>query len=188
MDGTEKYARRYTQLLDNYIIEVRERFQDVAAYCQSPIESALLAELQFMGSGYGDGGGCLLFTPVSELKDFSYIFGGLPDMSLAAMPQAKWGNYRIDIAIFGQGPARNGQLCMAVECDGHDFHEKTKSQAARDKARDRALTAGGWHVFHFTGSEIYADAEKCAIELTTFASLWMEKQIDIHLDALRKAK
>ena len=44
---------------------------------------------------------------------------------------------------------------MAIECDGHDFHEKTKEQAQRDKEKDRILQANGWLIARFTGSEIY---------------------------------
>lgn len=53
---------------------------------------------------------------------------------------------------------------VAVECDGHEFHEKTKEQAARDKARDRELSAHGITVLRFTGSEIWKDAASCARE------------------------
>ena len=31
---------------------------------------------------------------------------------------------------------------MIVECDGHDFHERTKEQASRDKERDRLPAVG----------------------------------------------
>ncbi len=59
---------------------------------------------------------------------------------------------------------------VLVECDGHDFHEKTKEQARRDKQRDRKLSAAGYQVLRFTGSEIHADAEKCAQEIRSFLS------------------
>lgn len=49
---------------------------------------------------------------------------------------------------------------MAIECDGHDFHEKTKHQAARDKKRDREIIATGLSVTRFAGSEIWADPIK----------------------------
>jgi very-short-patch-repair endonuclease len=54
---------------------------------------------------------------------------------------------------------------IVVECDGHDFHERTKEQAARDRSRDRRLQAAGHHVLRFTGSEIYRDPMKCAEEV-----------------------
>lgn len=69
------------------------------------------------------------------------------------------GNYRLDFAVDPDGSK------IAIECDGHEFHERTKEQAARDKSRDRALQAAGWRVLRFTGSEIFADPGKCASEV-----------------------
>lgn len=51
---------------------------------------------------------------------------------------------------------------VIVECDGHDFHERTKEQAARDRKRDRAAQAAGYTIFRFTGSEIYRDPMACS--------------------------
>lgn len=76
--------------------------------------------------------------------------------------------YRIDAVLWlydtpqslGAVPIRQ----LAVELDGHDFHEKTKAQAARDKRRDRDLQAKGYRVIRFAGSEIYRDAVACAEE------------------------
>ena len=46
---------------------------------------------------------------------------------------------------------------LIVECDGHDFHERTKEQAAKDKARDRQAQLAGYTVFRYTGSELWRD-------------------------------
>lgn len=46
---------------------------------------------------------------------------------------------------------------LAVEVDGHDFHERTKEQARRDRVRDRSLTASGYVVLRFTASEVWHD-------------------------------
>jgi hypothetical protein len=62
------------------------------------------------------------------------------------------------------------QYSLAIEVDGHDFHEKTKEQAARDKARDRKLTAHGYHIIRFTGSEVYADPIACWAEVMHIAN------------------
>jgi len=54
---------------------------------------------------------------------------------------------------------------LAVECDGHEFHERTKQQAAYDRARDRELLIKRALVtVRFTGSEIHRDANQCARE------------------------
>lgn len=55
-------------------------------------------------------------------------------------------------------------LKWAIECDGHDFHEKTKEQAKRDKQRERAIIGAGYTVIRFTGSEIHEDPYKCVQE------------------------
>ena len=53
-------------------------------------------------------------------------------------------------------------LKVGVECDGHDFHEKTKEQVARDNERDYNLKMAGWDILHFSGSQIYKEPFKCA--------------------------
>lgn len=62
-----------------------------------------------------------------------------------------------------------------VECDGHDFHERTKEQAARDRSRDRRLQEAGYRVFRFTGAELYRDPLGCAREIFDWAvARWNE--------------
>ncbi len=78
------------------------------------------------------------------------------------------GNFRLDFALEISGKK------VAIECDGHEFHERTKEQATRDKARDRALTAEGWRILRFTGSEIWKAPELCAAEVARMA----EKLLD----------
>ena len=51
---------------------------------------------------------------------------------------------------------------VVVECDGHQFHERTKEQATRDRARDRKMTMDGYKVLRFTGSEIYRSPSEAA--------------------------
>lgn len=69
--------------------------------------------------------------------------------------------YRVDFLALSGGPT--GEILgFVVECDGHEFHEKTKEQAERDKSRDRALLALGLPVMRFTGSEIWKSPFSCA--------------------------
>jgi len=80
--------------------------------------------------------------------------------------------YRVDFLIFIGDYDHDKDNCkkIAIECDGHDFHEKTKEQAAYDKQRDRDLMAAGCYVIHFTGSEIWNDPFKCARETINMMS------------------
>ena len=54
---------------------------------------------------------------------------------------------------------------IIVECDGHDFHERTKEQAMRDRARDRSTQSAGYHMMRFTGAELFRDPIKCVREI-----------------------
>lgn len=58
---------------------------------------------------------------------------------------------------------------LVVECDGHDYHERTKEQAAKDRSRDRNLQMSGYTVFRFTGYEIYRAPLKCAKQVFKWA-------------------
>jgi very-short-patch-repair endonuclease len=90
--------------------------------------------------------------------------GGVDPFHLLIQPQARVGAYSADFlltfTVAGLPPAS-----VVVELDGHDFHEKTKTQAAHDKKRDRFFAAQGLTVLRFTGSEVYRDAERCAAEV-----------------------
>ena len=57
---------------------------------------------------------------------------------------------------------------LVVECDGHDFHDRTKEQAQRDRERDRAMNSMGYRVCRFTGSEIWRDPWKCVEQIHAF--------------------
>lgn len=75
------------------------------------------------------------------------------------------GKYRVDFLFGTKLENREALALYAVECDGHQFHEKTKEQAIRDKSRDRALLALGIKTVRFTGAEIWSDPMRCVDEL-----------------------
>ena len=70
--------------------------------------------------------------------------------------------YRLDIMLSGEIAGFHVEL--GIECDGHNYHERTAEQAQHDKSRDRALVALGWTILRFTGSEINRFPRRCAIE------------------------
>ncbi len=53
---------------------------------------------------------------------------------------------------------------VAVETDGHDFHERTKEQAKHDRRKDRFVQAAGLKILRFTGSEVNENPIRCAKE------------------------
>jgi very-short-patch-repair endonuclease len=75
---------------------------------------------------------------------------------LTIWAQAPLLRYRVDFLLRW----RVGDDCSclyAVECDGHDFHSRTRAQVERDKARDNALLALDIPTFRYAGSSIYRD-------------------------------
>lgn len=64
------------------------------------------------------------------------------------------GKFRVDFMVGCADP----RIKIAIECDGHEFHERTPEQAERDKSRDRDFAASGWTVLRFTGREIHRDS------------------------------
>ena len=53
---------------------------------------------------------------------------------------------------------------IAVELDGHDFHERTREQVAWRNQRDRDLQSDGWIVLHYSGSEVYKNPTETVLD------------------------
>ena len=100
--------------------------------------------------------------------------------TLGIRPQTTVDRYRIDLMF--SFLFHGAELHLAIECDGHAFHEKTKAQARKDRSRERALTYLGYRVVRFTGSEIYASPRQCAAEVM---NLVMEFQTATIIEAAR---
>lgn len=75
------------------------------------------------------------------------------------IPQFKFGKYRIDWAL--ELPHRKA---IFVECDGSEFHTRP-DQVMKDRWRDVSIRRAGHKLFRFTGSEIYRNAEGCALKV-----------------------
>jgi very-short-patch-repair endonuclease len=86
------------------------------------------------------------------------------DAGLIVTQQERVGNYRADFLFQLKNEAGDLKR-LVVEVDGHDFHERTKAQAAHDKARDRWMAGNGYDVIRFTGSEVWANPFKCALDI-----------------------
>jgi very-short-patch-repair endonuclease len=135
---------------------VQSGVSEVLRRCESPVERLfLLAAIGHPQSDLFDAGTRRRFHKACGLLVACEVLDGAALFAL----QAPAGDYRLDFALVADG----GVVGVAVEIDGHDFHE-TKVAAARDKRRDRALTAAGWSPLRFTGSEVWQDAERCFAE------------------------
>lgn len=104
---------------------------------------------------------------VDHPSDYTEAAVGESVADIMIYPEAQVSGYRADLLMFLQMPHQEGVLntALVVECDGHEWHERTQQQAAYDRARDRALLRGGLSTIRFTGSEIHRDANQCAREV-----------------------
>jgi very-short-patch-repair endonuclease len=101
----------------------------------------------------------------------SAVRGGMDDIGIRLQHEVQAGGktYRVDVALaelsadfLGEAAALGVRAPrVAVELDGHEFHERTREQVAHRDARDRALQADGWTVFHVSGSVINRNPLEC---------------------------
>jgi very-short-patch-repair endonuclease len=140
------------------------------ARCESPIELAL-------GKALGRQARFELNDGTFEAQEV----GRWPGWFMALLCQQQIGPYRCDFVIASTMP--NRPLALVVEADGHDFHERTKEQARRDRARDRFFAAHDILVLRFTGSEIHESAAGCAEEAMRIAVSRQQPLLDAAFEA-----
>lgn len=123
-------------------------------FCESPIEAAFATAFVVLGEHHF---GRVAIVERGHERDYPKSVGWQLRF------QHDIGRYRADF-IASPNPFDKNRS-VVVECDGHDFHERTKEQAQRDRSRDREMQMEGWKVFRFTGAEIYRNAFSCATEV-----------------------
>ena len=116
---------------------------------ESPIEHAMLDALRRIAIEWG-------YSPVSTWDEVKHRWGDY----IVVRPQATIGKFRVDFLVEFQLDAAH--LKIVVECDGHQFHERTKTQASNDRKRDRVLQKLGYEVYRFTGRDVHKNADDCA--------------------------
>lgn len=125
-------------------------YEAACAICESPIEKkllrSLLADMEPQMICDADADGCYL-------TDHLYIRITPQERVMYAA--------RVDFGVRVELPGL-GELLLALECDGFDYHDRRAEDAARDKHRDRMLRIAGYQTLRFTGQEINRDAPACA--------------------------
>lgn len=152
-------------------IAARLEVMEMYAIGDSPIEkllfTAIHAASEFAFVGYRE---IIVVRDEASLSGYlKFNEGGL----LIIEPQKQLEGWRVDFMIHACNCDIDGSNArwkrLIVECDGHDFHERTKEQAARDRSRDRDAQLAGYTVMRFTGSEIWRDALGCAAKIGEWA-------------------
>ena len=122
--------------------------------CESPIEQIMALELKDIE---------ILFIS-SELFE---ILGNTNQAYIECNKNKYRVDFLLEIAFKHLGQYKD-VLKLIIECDGHEFHEKTKDQVKKNNKRDRDLQNSGYEILHFSGSEIYNDSSECKNEIVKF--------------------
>jgi very-short-patch-repair endonuclease len=171
----ELFIAGWNALAHAYTNKALRHLDILIGHAESPIEKAMLFALSVAAHD--------LATNV-RYKANGQLFGDFEEMPdvLTIEPQAQLGEYRVDFLLTYQESLpdfdhkvklndgteipgiKDVTVHLIVECDGHDFHDRSKKQASRDRERDRELKKLGYEVFRYTGSDIWKNPLACATE------------------------
>lgn len=92
------------------------------------------------------------------------------------VPQFEIDKYRVDFMVAGN----IGEIfsTLVIEIDGHEWHEKTKDQVAKDKKRERKILLSPYTcpIMRFTGSEIYNAKKSIYYDVLDYLALYSVNQ------------
>lgn len=123
--------------------------------CKSPIEKIFYVAFEIV---------CLFRR--DELPDFVDCMYSYPQLEIETNAH----RYIADFSI-GAENEEGIYTILLVECDGHEFHQKTKKQVEHDNTRQYELKMVGYDILRFSGSQIYNDPFKCANDVFDYALL-----------------
>ena len=79
--------------------------------------------------------------------------------------------YRADFTIFYDeicNPLLKEDFLLDIECDGYEFHQKTKKQVKNDNQREYDLKMEGYEILRFSGTQIFENPERCAADILNY--------------------
>lgn len=174
---SEKHDELFSQFNDpNHIVAIQKQIKDYyfgyeailnsavdlllhAKRCESPIESLLFWELHLRWT-LMPAFGCGLFASGSKIERVIVDLECQKTLTVTQSPSQQGAEFRIDFFLSITNNDTGDMHYVCVEVDGHNFHEKTKEQAQRDKLKDRLLQRVGYQVLRYTGSEVYKNSGK----------------------------
>lgn len=122
---------------------------DCLVNCESPIEQILSLYLTNLQISYND------WNPFIKVSNF---------VSNQEITCENGKKYRLDFYFIVNYKNQEVKY-FGIECDGYEFHQKTKEQVEYDNQRQRDLQNEGIEIIRFSGSEIRKNPEKCAEEV-----------------------
>lgn len=162
LTGEEMLKRDFLRAMADHADE-----EIIEAVGDSPIEKLFAAALRLrVGYDHGESQYAFIQKGVhAKLKHFEVLPNSY-ERALLVEPQAEmlWGRVDFLVAYYGakDGLGDPSWHYLVVECDGHEWHDRTKEQASKDRERDREAQLAGCTVFRFTGRDLWRDAWGCA--------------------------
>ena len=171
--SVDQYVERF-KAFDMLPVTIRNRILDDPLFCNRDfiLDCGLQSFAMSVGQVAIDMAPCqspiemMMYLSLEKIRYRRDVLG----IELQKEVKCNGKKYRADFFIeYGDNlPGQELYRTVIIECDGHDFHEKTKAQAARDKQRDRDMQIAGHSILRFTGSEIYRDSGACVHEIVKF--------------------
>lgn len=167
-DIEDNLVDRVKEIMNQKIIDYKRELLSSLYYCESPIEQILSMEIVDLIKQYAS----------SDVID---IVSNNNQEYIKCDDKTYRVDYLLEIAFLFNGEYKE-LIKLVVECDGHDFHEKTKEQVMSDNQRNRDIENQGYYILHFSGSELYHNSAKCRREINKFIkrkyTQFLQKQIE----------
>lgn len=126
-----------------------------------PLSLGVFAAIESLAIACEIGPECESHIEVEFGVRLTKVFRLINDPTLSLKSQFTLGRYRYDFGIIREGRSKPIAL---IECDGKEFHQ-TQAQIENDHAKDRLAEQCGIHLFRFSGSAIYRDAQGCVLSV-----------------------
>lgn len=137
---------------DNNMLKTLEDISVMIEDCESPIEKILYVAL------------------ISTLNSYD-LFLYIENQTLIESNGRK---YYADFTI-SHDEMLNWDLredfMLVIECDGYEFHQKTKEQVDNDNQREYDIKMAGWEIIRFSGREIYNNPIECAKKVMRYIAI-----------------
>lgn len=124
--------------------------------CESPIEKILCVAVdvvQFMRREEFD----------------NWLFYWIPQCDVEDNNKTYRVDFMLTLEFFSEDYSNRSSVDIVIECDGYEFHQKTKQQVKHDNEREMRIKLLGYDVLRFSGTQIYENPMKCANDIIDYA-------------------
>lgn len=156
----KKISENAQEIIYDRLETIKTESESLLCLCESPVEQIFLAAaIDYFGLIYNDHEkrGQAPFSAEYPAADGIFTILVEPQREIVSLDAKYRADFFFSLYRFASGGHPNLWGKTVVEIDGHDFHEKTKQQASRDKKRDRDLLAMDIFTLRFSGSDVYND-------------------------------